>query len=179
MNNRVLVFLMLLMASRLGWAADPDSISNYHLGSGDTISIVVFDEKELSLEKVKLNDAGSISYPMLGELRVLGLTVSELQKRVADGLKGTYLVDPNVSVHIDQYRDIFVNGQVQKPGNYPYQPGLTVRKAVSIAGGFKDRANKDAVTVIHENQETAKPIKSELGALVEPGDTLTVEESFF
>lgn len=154
-------------------------MSNYRLGAGDTISITVYDEKELSLEKVKLSDAGSISYPMLGEIRVLGLTVSELQKKVTEGLRGTYLVKPRVTVSIDQYRDVFVNGQVHRPGNYPYQPGLTVRKLVSTAGGFKDRASTEAVSIIHENQDKSTPIKGTLGTLIEPGDTITVEESFF
>ena len=178
MMIRLLVFAALLVFARSSVAAE-DGMSNYRLGAGDIISITVFDEKELSLAKVKLSDAGSISYPMLGELRVMGLTVSELEQKVTAGLKGTYLVNPKVSVSVDQYRDVFVNGQVYKPGNYPYQPGLTVRKAVSIAGGFKDRANKDSVTIIHEKQDKPDAIKSDLDTLVAPGDTITVEESFF
>ncbi len=154
-------------------------MSNYRLGAGDIISIAVYDEKELSLDKVKLSDAGSISYPMLGEIKVKGLTVSELQQKVTAGLKGSYLINPKVTVSVDQYRDVFVNGQVNKPGNYPYQPGLTVRQAVSIAGGFKDRANKDNVSIVHENQNNPAAIKGEPGTLIAPGDTITVEESFF
>jgi polysaccharide export outer membrane protein len=179
MNIRILVLIALLAFTRLSFALDDDGMSNYRLGSGDTISIVVFDEKELSLEKVKLSDAGSISYPMLGEIRVLGLTVSALQQKVTEGLKGSYLVNPKVTVSIDQYRDFFVNGQVYKPGNFPYQPGLTVRKAVSIAGGFKDRANKVTVSIIHENSDKPDPVKGTQSTLVTPGDTITVEESFF
>lgn len=179
MKIRFFVLMALLVLVRLSFAAEEDGMSNYRLGSGDVISIIVFDEKELSLEKVKLSDAGSISYPMLGEIRVLGLTVSELQQKLTNGLKGVYLIDPKVTVAIDRYRDVFVNGQVHKPGNYPYQPGLTVRKAISIAGGFKDRANTDSVSIIHENQNQPTPTKSTLGTPVEPGDTITVEESFF
>lgn len=175
---RLLALTALLFLARVSLAAE-DGISNYRLGSGDIISIIVFDEKELSLEKIKLSDAGSISYPLLGEIRVKGLTVSELQQKVTAGLKGTYLINPLVTVSVDQYRDVFVNGQVHKPGNYPYQPGLTVRKAVSIAGGFKDRANKDTVSIIHEHQDKPAAVKGEPGTLVEPGDTITVEESFF
>ncbi len=160
------------------FAAD-ELVSHYRLGAGDIISINVFDEKDLSLAKVKLGDAGSISYPMLGEIQVKGLTPIELQQKITAGLKGNYLINPQVTVSIDQYRDVFVNGQVYKPGNYPYQPGLTVRKAVSIAGGFKDRANKNIVSIIHENQDKSAAIKGDPGTLVEPGDTITVEESFF
>jgi polysaccharide export outer membrane protein len=182
MMNKWIVLAAFFFLTSKAYAIDGNGLSNYRLGAGDTISITVYDEKELSLEKVKLSDAGSISYPMLGEIKVLGMTVSTLQNKISDGLKGVYLVNPKVTVSVDQYRDIFVNGQVYKPGNYPYQPGLTVRKAVSIAGGFKDRANKEFVSVIHESQDTQDnptPKKVTTGTLVQPGDTITVEESFF
>lgn len=156
-----------------------EGASDYRLSAGDVISITVYDEKDLSLEKVKLGQLATISYPMLGAIKVKGLTVSEVQQEITAGLKGTYLINPLVTVTIDQYRDVFVNGQVHKPGNYPYQPGLTVREAVSIAGGFKDRANKDTVSIIHGNQSKDEAVKGDLGAVIEPGDTITVEESFF
>ena len=174
--------LVLFKLINPSFAEDGEGLSNYRLGAGDTISITVYDEKELSLDKVKLSDAGSVSFPLLGEIKVLGLTASDLQKKITIALKGTYLVNPQVTVSVDQYRDFFVNGQVYKPGNYPYQPGLTVRKAVSIAGGFKDRANKELVSVIHDSQDqqdNPTPKKVTLGTLVQPGDTVTVEESFF
>lgn len=153
-------------------------MSNYRLGTGDTISINVYDERELSVDKARLSDAGTISVPMLGEIKASGMTVSELESRVVEGLK-KYLINPRVTVSIEQYRDIFVNGQVHKPGGFPYQPGLTVRKAVAIAGGFKDRASKSHVAIIHEGDETHTPIKADLSTMVMPGDIITVEESFF
>lgn len=152
-------------------------MSNYRLGSGDKISITVFDEKELSLEKIRLSDAGTISYPMLGEIKILGLTVSQLEKLIANELRGKYLVDPKVTVTIDEYRQFFVNGMVKSPGGFSYQPGLTIRQAVSLAGGFQDRADRDKIQVIHDNDKS--PHSEGLGTMVEPGDTITVEESFF
>lgn len=153
-------------------------MSNYRLGTGDTISINVYDEKELSVDKARLSDAGTVSVPMLGETKVSGMTVSDLELHVVEGLK-KFLINPRVTVSIDQYRDIFVNGQVQKPGGFPYQPGLTVRKAVAIAGGFKDRASQSHVAIIHEDDDTHTPIKADLSTLVMPGDIITVDESFF
>lgn len=179
MKIRLLFLMVLLALTRFSFAAEEEGMSNYRLGAGDAISIIVYEEKELSLESIKLSDAGSISYPMLGEIKVLGLTVSALQQKLTNGLKDKYLIDPKVTVAIVQYRDVFVNGQVHKPGNYPYQPGLTVREVVSIAGGFKDRADTDSVSIIHKNQDDPTPIKGTLGTLVEPGDVVTVEESFF
>ena len=60
-----------------------------------------------------------------------------------------------------------------------FQPGLTVRKAVSLAGGFKERASKEKIFVIREEDKTQTPVKVDQSALVHPGDIITVEESFF
>ena len=174
---RSLILVGLIICAPLA-AAEDSGMSSYRLGAGDTLGINVYDEKELSVEKVRLSDAGTISIPMLGEIKVSGMTVSELELRVVGGLK-QYLINPKVTVSIVEYRDVFVNGLVHKPGGFPYQPGLTVRKAVAIAGGFKDRASQSYVVIIHEGNDARKPIKADLSALVMPGDIITVEESFF
>lgn len=159
--------------------AEADSLSRYQLGSGDVISIVVFGEDDLKRGPIRLTDAGTISYPVLGELKVLGRTVGELEKIITDGLRGRYLVNPRVSVSVDQYRPYFIHGQVGASGAFPYQPGLTIRKAVSIAGGFKERASKEKIFIIRDKDKSAKPVKVELDTAVFPGDIITVEESFF
>lgn len=153
--------------------------SSYRLGAGDVVNIRVFGEDDLSKEKIRLTDAGTVPYPVLGELRVLGMTVGDLERLITDGLKGRYLVNPRVSVQIDEYRPFYVNGMVEKPGGYPYQPGLTVRKAASLAGGFKERASSSKMYVIREGDKTQTPVKVDLNTLVGPGDILTIEESFF
>jgi len=177
MTLRTLLLIALSLFASIAAAAEAE-MSNYLLGVGDTIGISVYDEKELSVDKVRLTDAGTISVPMLGEVKASGLTLSELEANVTKGLM-KYLVSPKVTVSMQQYRDFFVNGQVYKPGNFPFQPGLTVRKAVAIAGGFKDRASQGHVAIIHENDETHTPIEADLGMSVMPGDIITVEESFF
>lgn len=176
MTFRSLLLLVLMLFAP--WLHAENEMSNYHLGPGDTLDVTVYDEKELSVDKERLTDAGTISIPMLGEIKASGLTLSELEARLTSELK-KYLVSPKVSISIQQYRDFFVNGQVYKPGNFPYQPGLTVRKAVAIAGGFKDRASQSQVSVIHETDESNTAIQVDLGALVLPGDIITVDESFF
>src|SRR5437868_4548264 len=93
--------------------------SSYRLGSGDTISIRVLGEDEMRRERVKLSDAGTVSFPVLGELKVKGLTVGGLEDQITKGLKGRYLLNPQVNVSIDEYRPFFVNGMVEKPGGYP------------------------------------------------------------
>jgi len=159
--------------------AESNSLSRYQLGSGDVITIVVFGEEDLKRGPIRLTDAGTISYPVLGELKVLGRTVGELEKIIADGLRGRYLVNPRVSVSVDQYRPYFIHGQVKSGGSFPFQPGLTVRKAVSVAGGFTERASKEKIFVIRDKDKKGGPVKVDIDTPVFPGDIITVEESFF
>ena len=183
--SSTLLFVLALAAALLfpgrpgAHAQDPASVSNYRLGSGDVITIQVLGEEDLRRERIRLSDAATISYPILGEIRLYGKTVAELETVIRDGLKGRYLVNPQVTVTINEYRNFFINGQVERPGGYPYQPGLTVRKAVSLAGGFKERAAKGKIFVIREDDKTQTPKNVDQNATVNPGDIITVEESFF
>ena len=174
---RFIVVVAVLLCRPL-WAAPPE-LSSYKLGAGDVISIRVLGEDDLKRERVKLSDAGTLSFPVLGEVQVKGLTVGGLEDYITKGLKGRYLLNPQVTVSIDEYRNFYVNGMVEKPGGYPYSPGLTVRKAITIAGGFKERAARDKLNVIHDDDPKQMPHKVDLATVLLPGDILTVEESFF
>ena len=154
-------------------------LSIYKLGVGDVISVQVIGEDELKREKIRLSDAGTLSFPYLGEIRVRGMTVGALEEFITKGLKGRYLLNPQVTVTIHEYRNFFVNGQVDKPGGYAFVPGLTVRKAISMAGGFKERASKEKINVIREDDVKGLSQRVPLEAPVLPGDIITVEESFF
>jgi len=169
----------LLFAFCGAWAKAQESVSSYRLGAGDVITVQVLGEDDLKRERIRLSDAATISYPVLGEIRLAGKTVGELERLIHDGLKGRYLVNPLVTVTINEYRNFFINGQVERPGGYPFMPGLTVRKAVSLAGGFKERASREKIFVIREEDRSQTPSKVDLNAAVHPGDIITIEESFF
>jgi polysaccharide export outer membrane protein len=173
------VFLLsLFVLPTLAQASDP-SISNYRLGSGDVITIQVLGEDELARQGIRLSDAATISYPILGEIRLAGKTVAELERIITEGLRGRYLVNPQVTVTINEYRKFFINGQVGAPGGYPYFPGLSVIKAIIIAGGFKERAARDKIFIVRESDAEQKRVQVDLNVPVYPGDVITVEESFF
>jgi polysaccharide export outer membrane protein len=176
---RVIGALAVALAAAGAVLAQNDSISNYRLGSGDVISIQVLGEEDLKREKIRLSDAATISYPILGEIRLFGKTVAELETLIRDGLTGRYLINPQVTVTIVEYRSFYINGQVEKPGGYPYIPGLTVRKAVSLAGGFKERASKEKIFVIRDDDRSQTSKRVSQDEVVHPGDIITVEESFF
>lgn len=184
--SRFMLFAGLCLVCALSWGqtgtdapARIDTLSRYKLSTGDVISIVVFGEDDLKKEKTRLTDAGTISYPILGEIEVRGKTVGDLEKMITEGLRGRYLVNPRVAVTIDEYRPFFISGQVANNGSFPYQPGLTVRKAVSIAGGFKERASLNKIFVVRDGDPTNTSVKVDLNAAINPGDFITVEESFF
>lgn len=172
----LLSLLLALPGIAIGQGAD---LSTYKLGAGDLITIRVQGEDDLKREKIRLSDAGTISFPVLGEVRVRGMTVGELEEAITKGLKGRYLLDPQVTISIDEYRNFFVNGYVEKPGGYPYMPGLTVRKAISIAGGFKERASREKLNLIRDDDKSQSGKRVDLNTPMMPGDILTVEESFF
>lgn len=160
-------------------AAVASLLSTYKLAAGDVITIRVFGEDDLSREKIRLSDAGTIPYPVLGEVKALGLTIGEIEASITSGLNGRYLVNPRVSVTIEEYRPFYINGMVEKPGGYPFQPGLTVLKASSLAGGFKERASFSKISIIRENDPASRPQKADINSPVNPGDTIFIEESFF
>ena len=106
----------------------------YRLGPGDEIRIQVYDENDLSMS-LHVDESGAFNYPYLGTVRANGRTIVELEKRLTAGLLEDVLVKPNVNVSITSYRNFYIGGEVKKPGGYPYQPGLTILQAVTIAGG--------------------------------------------
>ncbi len=180
MLQRTLAVVLLLMGMMFGVsAAHAAGDSQYQLGSGDVISINVFGEEDLSFEQLRMTDAGTFSYPFLGEVRALGKTVAEIETIIIRGLKGDYLVDPKVSVSILEYRDFFVNGEVKNPGGYPFKPGLTLRKAVALAGGFTERASSSKMSIIRETGADKRTLGATLDTPVMPGDIITIEQSFF
>ena len=152
--------------------------NDYRLSSGDKLRIQVYGEDDLYLETT-VSDNGEISYPFLGPLKVSGLTTQQLAQLISGKLKGDYLVNPKVSVDVREYRLFYVNGEVQSPGGFPFQPGITVRKAISLAGGFKERAAKDKIFVIRDDNPDSKPSPVQLDDKIRPGDIITIEESFF
>lgn len=154
-------------------------LSTYKMGSGDVISVRVFGEPELSVSNLRLTEVGTVFLPTLGETRVGGLTLSEVEKAVADRLRGRILVNPRVSVSVEQYRPFFINGMVKGPGAFPYQPGLTVRKASSLAGGLHERASLKKIFVIRADDPTQQMQRIDFDSAVYPGDIVTIEESFF
>ena len=152
------------------------SQENYSIDAGDILSIVVFDEEDMSLPKIRIPSNGRVSLPLVGELNVKGLTETELENRITNILLDGYLKRPRVAVNIVEYRPFFVGGEVGNPGAYPFVDGLNVRKAVSYAGGMTNRASEKKIRLVRNGQELKKV---DLNTMVAPGDVITIGESLF
>ena len=118
-----------------------DLYGDYKIGPEDLLEISVFEVGELN-KTVRVSFQGNISLPLLGILRVKGLTASELEREIRDLLAEKYLQDPHVTVFIREYRSqrISVMGAVEKPNVYDITGEKTILDMLGMAGGLRDDA---------------------------------------
>ena len=151
----------------------------YQLGTGDQIRVTTFGEKDLSGE-FRVDDSGYVALPLTGPVAAEGLTSLELSEAIKHSLQAKKLLsDPSVVVEVVQYRPIFVLGEVQHPGPYPYQARMTFLNAVALAGGFTPRSIKSEATVVRTTPHGVLRGRVDQVSGIEPGDIVTVEERNF
>ncbi|MEZ8825979.1 polysaccharide biosynthesis/export family protein [Vibrio sp. 10N.261.55.A7] len=175
---KIFIHLLIIATSALYSSFGFSSDSNYVLGAGDKIQIHVYGEPELSFKELFISSDGVFDYPYLGQIRALNKTTQQLKNEITSGLKGDYLIEPKIMVSVLSFRKIYINGEVKNPGGYEYQPGLTVNKAIALAGGFTDRAAKNSITITN-NASGIQSAQIKLSKNVRPGDIITIKESFF
>ena len=147
------------------------------LSNGDKIKLNIYGEEELSGE-FEVDNTGSLSLPLIGEIEARGKTPRELERQIGQVLEGGYLKNPRVSVDVLNFRPFFILGEVNKPGSYPYSNEMSVINAVALGGGYTTRAKTGKVLV----RRASNPDKEEWmteDSLVYPGDVLRVDERFF
>ena len=129
--------------------------STYALRPSDQISINVFREPDLSLTEVMLGVDGSVSMPLLGTIPAAGLTTRELEQDIAQRLLAAGLRSPMVSVNIANYAShlVTVEGSVEDPGVYTFQPGSRLSSAIAMGGGPTRTANTEQVAVFRESPD--------------------------
>ncbi len=162
-------------------------LSDHRLAPLEIIMVEVFGEKDLSRE-VRVQASGKISFPLLGDVDVAGKTTTEVENLLKDLLGKDYLVDPQVTVTVKDYRQRYVNmiGQVVKPGAIPL-PGeekWTILDAIGQAGGLTRMANQNRIEFSRQGQvqvfslDQLKKITDPAKKIIlEPGDTISVRES--
>ncbi len=150
----------------------------YVLGPGDQIRVTVFGHEDLSGE-FSVTGSGVVSLPLIGEVNAVSLTVGELEIAIVGALKPDYLVNPRVSVEVLNFRPFFIIGEVNNPGSYPYQHGMTVVNAVALAGGYTYRARENRVLIKRSGGKSSKEKPANENTVVFPGDVIRVPERFF
>lgn len=147
---------------------------SYRLGPGDRLRVNVLGSEDLSRE-FRVGDAGTISAPLVGEVKAAGLTIRELERELERRLAQGFFREPKVNIEVITYRPFYIFGEVTKPGEYPYASGMTVLNAVALAGGYSYRANQNHVIVVRNGQERRALPTSRLL----PDDIVRVPERFF
>ena len=153
----------------------------YRLGPGDEVRVIIpgLTEIEKSTSFV-VNDRGELTLPLMGPVRATGSTIPEMEEKIARQLvEQRLMVSPAVSVQPVKLRPIYILGEVKSPGEYPYRPGMTVVTAVSVAGGYTFRANRDTVAIIRQVNGRASTARASENTPIQPGDTIKVVEKWF
>lgn len=150
----------------------------YHLDTGDEVRVSVYGDADLS-KTYRVDDSGSIAFPLVGAVPVRGQTTKVAADRLAAALAHGYMRNPDVAVEVAEYRPFFIQGEVGKAGQFPYVYGMTVRAAISTAGGFTDTADRDSAIVYR--RQGAEMVKGNVGLdfPIYPGDTIVVQERWF
>ncbi len=150
----------------------------YTLGTGDKLRINIFGQPELSGQFV-VDGTGSISLPLIGQIAASGSSTQDLETTIATELANGFLLEPRVSVEVTNYRPFYILGEVGRPGEYPFNSGLTVLNAVAAAGGFTYRANKKVIYIKSVGADKEMAYELNTNTVVKPGDTLRIGERIF
>ncbi|MFU1987202.1 SLBB domain-containing protein, partial [Bordetella avium] len=159
------------------------------VGPGDTLNITILGPNG-SETRVTVDAEGQIVAPLIGDLRVSGLTPSAIGKRIAQDLRNKgYMTDPQVTVEVVAFRSRIVSvlGQVQRPGRYPIEGRMSVLELLAMAGGATDGAGEVATLVrradggnerlnlyVNNGQAPSRPLQD---TELEPGDVVFVPEA--
>jgi len=164
-----------------------DEMAKVGLGPGDVFEVTVYGEESLT-RTLRVSPEGDVHFPLIDRITVAGLTATEIEELIRTRLQDGFIREPSVTVFVKEYnsKKIFVLGEVQRPGTFPYSAGMNVVEAVSLAGGFKDSANANNVVVTRHgpdgDQRIPVPVKkiSEGAApnlSLQPGDIVFVPDS--
>jgi polysaccharide export outer membrane protein len=164
--------------------------NEYRLGAGDVIRVNVYQNPDLTLE-TRIGEAGLVSYPLLGSVRLGGSTVSQAEKTIADGLRtGNFVKQPQVNIQVLQVRgnQASVLGQVNRPGRYPIEVAdMRLSDLLAVAGGIA-ASGADTLTLV--GMRDGKPMRKvidmpaifrsdnrENDVVVQNGDVIYVERA--
>lgn len=135
------------------------ALDDYKIGPADLIEISVFQVPELS-KTVRVGVSGTVTLPLIGQLRAIGLTGQELEVLIARKLSENYLQDPQVSVFIKEYisQRVTVEGSVNRPGVFPISGKTTLLQTIAMAGGLDKLADSADIKVFRDRKDGSREI---------------------
>jgi len=184
MKRQLPAFLFILLASLFAQAEDAappppeEGREVYRLQRNDSISMTMFQEPAMSRSGL-IGKSGSISFPLIGSVDLVGLTVTELEEKLVELYKEDYLVDPKISVIITGYatKSVIVSGAVVNPGGVPYPDEGTVSLAQAIAasGGITEMGDTNRITIVRKKGGSIVTTMNQAGEVeLLAGDTALV-----
>lgn len=150
----------------------------YQLDTGDAVRVTVYGDAELT-NTYRIDDSGAIAFPLVGPVPVRGGTTTVAASRIAAALANGYMRNPDVAVEMAEYRPFFIQGEIGTPGQFPYVYGMTVRAAISTAGGFTPTAERDSAVVYRRQGDQMAKGTVDLDFPIYPGDTIVIAERWF
>jgi len=154
------------------------SVSAYNVSIGDVLHLEVYGEPELSLD-VTVDSIGFIEYPFVGKVKVEGREIESIKQEVVKKLKDGYFINPQLTLFVKTFKPFYIQGEVNNPGSYPFEVGLTVSKAIALAGGLTERASKKKMYLTRANDPDMKEVKVTMEQSILSGDVIIIKESFF
>jgi protein involved in polysaccharide export with SLBB domain len=181
-----LIFVLVLCAAGPGshsgsfWSVTQASAraSGYQLRPNDRLRIKVYNEPEISGE-YQVDASGFISIPLTGRIRASGLTTDRLERVIVSRLTDGVIRDPKVSVEVATYAPLYILGEVKRPAELTYRPGLLVLDAIAAAGGYTYRANERKVFIRRAGSLVEEVHAMDAPIPVYPGDNIRVPERYF
>ncbi|MEF2552441.1 polysaccharide biosynthesis/export family protein [Aurantimonas sp. A2-1-M11] len=150
----------------------------YRMDSGDVLRVTVFEQAGLT-GAYPVDKAGYVAFPLVGSIPARGRTTTQIEGEIADRLRNGYLNDPDVTAQVETYRPFFIMGEVATGGQYAYFPGMTVQKAIAVAGGFSPRAEQGTVDITRQVGKRIVSGRVLVSDPILPGDTVYVRERWF
>jgi polysaccharide export outer membrane protein len=150
----------------------------YRLAPDDHVRVTVYGEANLTGEYI-VNSQGDVSFPLGGAIHAEGLAMNDFVAAVRQALAAHFFKNPQVAADLIASRPVYVLGEVNKAGQFPYQSNMTVLGAVATAGGFTYRANEKVVMIRHTGQADEARAKLTADLIVLPGDTIRIRERNF
>ncbi|GHA36761.1 hypothetical protein GCM10007989_36110 [Devosia pacifica] len=178
------LLMTMLLVPLAACATTPEAIypvetkGPYTLDTGDVLRVTVYGEEDLT-NSYRVDDAGTISFPLVGTVAVRNTTTRGAADRVAAALANGFMRSPDVAVEVAEYRPFYIQGEVKNAGQFPYVYGMTLRAAISTAGGFTETAERDEAVIYRKNG--SEMVKGTVGLdyPIFPDDTIVVKERWF